>query len=139
MNGLEEHLRPESCQAWFEFRRRFFRPDARASEKEHRPGVEPFVDQHGGDARLLVPARDRPLDGGGAAQPGEERAVDVDGAEGRDLDHAAGEDLPVGHDHLQLGREGAQRLLGGGLPHAPRLEHGDVAGDGHGLEGRGRQ
>ena len=136
LNSLDEQFGSESGQAGLEFTRCFFRSDARPSTEEHRAGVQPLVDQHGRDTRLRVPARDGPLYRRGAAKTGEQRSMNVDRAEGRDVDHAPGEDLPIGDDHLQFGLESAQLVLGPGLANAARLEDAHPARDGHRLQGR---
>ena len=63
--------------------------------------------------------------------------MDVEGPLGCDVDDAARQDLSVGHHDLQLGSEPPQLVLGRGLPHPRRLEHGHPAALGYRLERRG--
>ena len=88
----------------------FLRADGRRFGKEQRPGIEPLVDEHRRHTGLGLAVDDRPLHRRRAAIAGKERSVDVDGAARSDVDHAAGQDLAVGDDDLDLGHE---RLQGG--------------------------
>ena len=83
-------------------------PIARLRAQERRAGVEALVDQHRRDAGLGLAAGDRPLDRRRAAVAWQQRGVDVHGAERREVDHGAGQDLAEGDDDLQLGPQRAQ-------------------------------
>ena len=126
--GIDEHLGPETRKAGLELGCRLVRPDREAAGQEDGAGIEALVDRHRGHPGLRQPLVDGPLDGGRAAKMREQRAVDVDRPPGCDLDDRPGKDLSIGHDHLQLGSEGAQRGLGLGLAHPPRLQDGNAVG-----------
>ena len=113
---LEQQLGAESREARLQLGRGLLGADRRGAREQDRAGVEPVVDQHGGDARLRLAVDDRPLDRRRAAVAGQQRAVDVDGAAAAAMSMtAARQDLAVGDHHLDLGRERAQRLLRVGL------------------------
>ncbi len=57
--------------------------------------VEASVEEHGGDAGFGFAVGDGPLDGGGSAVLGKERAVDVNVAEAREVEHPLGDDAAV--------------------------------------------
>ena len=73
-------------------------PIGSSSAVEHRPGVEPLVEQHHAHPGGLVALEDRPLHGRRAAPPGQQREVQVHGAEPRHLEHLGAQDLAVGDD-----------------------------------------
>jgi hypothetical protein len=94
---------PHDGQPRLEVGRGLVLPDGRGAGEERGPGVQAFVDEHGGHARLPLAVHDRPLNGGRPAVARQERPVDVDGSAPRDVDHASGQDLAVGHHDLDIG------------------------------------
>ena len=55
----------------------------------------------------------------------QERGVDVDAPAGRQVEDGARQDLPVGGDHDEVGREGAERALEGRVAQPLGLQHGE--------------
>jgi hypothetical protein len=77
-----------------------------------RPGVEALLHLHDRHAGLAIAGQHRALDRRRAAPARQQRGVDVDAAEPRDLEDLPRQDPPVGGDHddvevvlAQLGRE----------------------------------
>ena len=64
--------------AWMRSIERLARLDRHALLREHRPGVEPLVDEVDGDARRLDAGRERVLDRVRAGERRQQRRVDVD-------------------------------------------------------------
>ncbi len=105
---------------------------------EHRPGVQPFLDEEGGGAGHLVARQDRVLHRGGAAPRGEQREVQVDPAVRGNVQGHLGEQRSVGHHRAAVRRDlpqpGEEVLVArlGGLEHLDtglRRALGDRAGD----------
>jgi hypothetical protein len=71
-------------------------------------GVETGVDAHGGDTRDGFSVRNRPLDGRGAAEFGEQRGVEVEVAEGRKIEHPLRNDAAVADNDDGVGLEGGE-------------------------------
>ncbi len=89
---------------------------ARFSLLEDVAGVEAGVDAHGGDAGDGFSVCDRPLDGRCAAVFREQRGVQVDVAERREIEHPLGNDAAVADDddgvRLEGGELGAEIVVG---------------------------
>lgn len=105
-------------------------------EKQCIAGVQAGVEEHGGDAGFGFAVGDGPLDGGGSAVFGEERAVDIDVAEARQVEHPLGDDAAVGDDDDGVGgygfEAGAEVEIGF---EALGLEDGEAEGEGELLDG----
>ena len=71
-------------------------------------GVEAGVDAHGGDAGDGFAVRDRPLNRRGAAIFREQRGVQVDVAEWREIEHPLRNDAAVADDDDGVGLEGGE-------------------------------
>ena len=93
-----------------------------ALQAQHRPGVEPGVHLHHGDAGLGVAGLDGAVDRRGAAPARQQRAVDIQAAQAgpaigvrrlHGVKHPLRQDQPVSghHQHIELRR--LQRLAGG--------------------------
>ena len=78
------------------------RPIGRRRSSSIGPGVETRVDLHDGDAGFGVAREDGALDRRGAAPARQQRAVDVQAAEPRQIEHRLRQDQPVGDDHEQI-------------------------------------
>ena len=76
--------------------------------EEDVAGIEAGVDAHGGDAGDGFTVRDRPLDGCGAAIFREQRGVQVDVAERREIEHPLRNDAAVADDDDGVGLEGGE-------------------------------
>ena len=75
----------------------------------HAAGVEPLLDAHHAHAGQVVAGQQRPLDGGGAAPPRQQREVEVDHRQhGEDVGL---DDLPERDDHAELGALLAPRAI----------------------------
>ncbi len=72
---------------------------------EHRPGVEPFLEQEGRGARDVVTGHDRALHGGGPTPGRKQREVQVDPADPRHVERGAGHEGTVGDDRAAVGVE----------------------------------
>ena len=68
-------------------------------------GVQLGSHVHNGDAGLLFPVQDRPIDGRRAAVSGQNGGMDVDGAAAGKFQNIVGQDLSVGRDDNELRRK----------------------------------
>ena len=94
----------------------------RRPPKQHRPGIEPGLHLHDGDAGFGIAGQDRALDRRRAAPARQQRGVDVDAAEARHVEHRLRQDQAVGGDHHDVGADRAHALLRG------RIASGSAAG-----------
>ena len=76
--------------------------------EEDVAGVEAGIDAHGGDAGDGLTVGDGPLDGSGAAIFREQRGVQVDVAEWREIEHPLRNDAAVTDDDDGVGLEGGE-------------------------------
>ena len=81
------------------------RPDRRGGFAEYCAGVEAGVHLHDGDAGRGLAVEDGTLDRRGAAVRGEQRAVDIEAAVRWEVENGLWENLAVGGDDDQAGRE----------------------------------
>ena len=91
------------------------------------PRVQLRSHVHYGDAGLLLPVENGPVDGGRAAIFGQQRGVHIDTAQGRQGKHLLRQHPAIGRRHNQLGIQFTQLLQGGSVPQGDRLEHRDAA------------
>ncbi|MNY21101.1 hypothetical protein D3C86_1546230 [compost metagenome] len=110
--GVDEGLGPDLGEALREDIGRLVGADRGACLQEHGAGIQALLHLHGGDPGLGVAVQDGPLDRGGAAIAGQERGVDVDAAEGRQVQDRLRQDLAVGDDHDEVGGQGLERREG---------------------------
>ena len=106
-----QKLRARLRQTVEQLARGFACADRRFICQQHIAGVQTLRHLHGGDARLFVACDDRPLNGGRAAPARQKRAVDVDAAVRRNVEHRLGQQLAVGDNDNDLGRQLAQACL----------------------------
>ena len=100
--------------------------DAERALEQHGARIKPALHAHDGDAREMVAVHDRPLDGGRAPVLGQERAVDVERPDGRDVQHGLGQDEAVGGDDQRVGAEPGERGAVGFVLEVERLEDRDA-------------
>ena len=81
------------------------RRDAMRDLVQDRTGVHAGVELDDGDARRLEAFQDRPLDGRGAAQLGQERRVNVDQAALGQRQQLGPQDVTVSHDDADIRRD----------------------------------
>jgi hypothetical protein len=121
--------------------------DGLALDQQHVAGIEAGVHLHDRDAGLGVAGLDRAMDRRGAAPARQQRAVDVQAAQARQVQHPLRQDQAVGGDHQHVGPRGVQRGAAGfGLvrelavqPQAARLGHRRAELEGQLLDRRRRQ
>ena len=89
----------------------------------HRPRVQTRIHVHDGHAALPVAGFDSALNRRRAAPARQQRAVHVDRAQPRQVQHRGGQDQPVGHhdQRVELQRRHARHGLG--IAQARRLQH----------------
>ena len=85
--------------------------DRRLAGQQHIAGVQSLRHQHGGNAGFLIACDDRPLNRRRAAPARQERAVDVDAAARRNVEHGLRQQLAVGNDDDDLGSKLTQARL----------------------------
>ncbi len=112
------------------------RADGLGPLQEDGPGIHPLHEAEDGDPRLGLPPQERPVDGGGAPVPGEERGVHVDAAVPGQVQDGPRQDLPVGHHDDALGGSRGQRLHRGGIAKRLRLDRGEAQAERGGLHRR---
>jgi hypothetical protein len=84
--------------------------------EQDRPGVEPFIHLHDGDASRPVTGEERALDRRGSAPARQERCVHVETAARREREQRRRQDQSIGRDNQRCGlcgSNGSQRL---GIP-----------------------
>ena len=98
--------------------RQFFRQlrgvlvlDLNRALEQHRPGIEPGLHLHDGDAGHFIAGHDRPLDRCGAAPAGQQRGVDVEAAQHRRVEDRLRQDQAVGRDYRDIGLQLGECLL----------------------------
>ncbi len=142
------NLRPHFGEEGFEI---VLVGDRQAALGQDWAGVETWCHPVDGETDLGVAAAEGPLDGGGTAVAGQERRMDVDGAESRQCQqirgevpgHAAADDevgaergehrrpavRVVGDDDVDAGRNGGDHVEIGGAAATLRSRRGDHADD----------
>jgi hypothetical protein len=106
-------------------------------------GVQPRVHLHDGDAGLGVAGFDRAVNRRRAAPTWQQRGVDVEAAQTRQIKHPLRQDQAVRSHDDHVGLSGEQRVAGlRGIgrelavePQASGLRHGDVMIERKGLDG----
>ena len=94
--------------------RRSSRPDAiaRRDGREHRSRIQLLHDAHDRHAGLGVARDHRAMHGRGAAPSRQQRRVNVDHAEAGNPQQRVGQELAVGRDDAEVGRQRANRARG---------------------------
>ncbi len=87
--------------------------DGLALGQQHVAGVQARVHLHDGDARLGIAGLDRAMDGRGAAPARQQRAVDVQAAQARQVQHPLRQDQSIGRDHQHVRAGAVQRGAAG--------------------------
>ena len=103
---------------------------------EDVPGVQAGIHLHDGHAGFRVAVENRPLNGRGAAMPGEKRRVDVQAAKAREFEDGGRENLAVSGDDDEVGLKLPQLLDKRRLASPRRLQHGNGRCQRDGLDGR---
>ena len=108
--------------------------------QQHRAGVEAFFHAHDADAALVIASLNRALDRGGTAPARQQRGVNIEAAERRNIEHRARQNQAVGGHHHDIVRGAAQAFDGGGIVfEGGRLKHLDAACQRDALDGAGHQ
>ena len=119
VEGLHGGVSAEGRESIKEVRGGLVWPDRGGASQQDIPCVQSEHHPLNRDPGLIVPGRDRALDGGSAAPARQKGSVDVEGAVGAELKDVGAKDLPVAGDHERVRAEGGQRgdelrVLGGG-------------------------
>ena len=101
-NGLAEDAGTDCRHPVEQFAAGLFGADGHLLTDENIAGVQPFVHLHDGNSRLGVAVQDGPLHRGTAAVLRQQRNMQVDAAIPGGLEHAGGQDAPIGHHHDQF-------------------------------------
>ncbi|EXI88400.1 MAG: hypothetical protein AW12_01863 [Candidatus Accumulibacter sp. BA-94] len=91
--------------------RRLIAVDRQALGKQHRPAVESSVHLHDAHASFRVASENRPLYWCGATPAWQQRAMDIDAAETRHVEHSLRQNQAIGGDHHRLRANSANPLL----------------------------
>lgn len=97
--------------------------------------IDILVEEEGRHARLGLAIDDGPVDGSRTTILGQEGRMDIERAEARHIPDDLGQKAE-GHDHLEVGLIGPERLHKLGVLHLHGLEDGDVVLLGIDLDGR---
>ena len=100
--------------------------DRGATDQQHVTGIQAGIHLHDGDAGFAVTGFDGTLDRRGTAPARQQRGVDVQTAQTRNIEHRLRQDQPVGHHHHDVGLEVAQDLTIGLVLEVERLMDGDI-------------
>ena len=97
--------------------------DRRSPMQQHVARIQARVDSHDSDPGLAFAVGNGPLDRRGAAIFRKQRRMYVQDSMLRNIDDALRNDLPVAHDHHDVGFEFAQRRDVFRTPNSLRLQH----------------
>ena len=127
VQGVQQHLRSQAAEALRQLPAGFPGENVHSGGKQHVPGVNALVREHGGNARLAVPLQNAPGDGRAAPVPGQQGGVHVDGAQAGNIQNLLGQNLPKGGGDAQVRGQGPQ-ILHPILADSPGLIHGNAVG-----------
>src|SRR6266567_266760 len=108
MQGFDDKIGSDSGEARSEGLRRVVRRDGEFSLQEDIAGIESGVDSHRCDSSYGFAVRNSPLDRGRTAVFREQRCVQVDVAERRQIEHPLRNDAAVADNDDGVGLEGGE-------------------------------
>jgi hypothetical protein len=91
--------------------------------REHAAGIQARVHLHEGDTGRGVAGQDRPLDGRRAAPARQQRGVDIQAPEARQLQYRIRQDLAIGHDDHDIRCQHREVRARGRIAQGGRLRH----------------
>ena len=147
LQSFDDQPSAQAGQAVVQHGRGVVGTDGLALDQQHVAGVQSRIHLHDGDAGLGIAGLDRAVDGGGPTPARQQRAVDVEAAQARQVQRPLLQDQAIGGHHHHVGGGGEQGVARSGRlvgilaiqAQAVRLAHRDAVLLRQLLDGRGLQ
>lgn len=134
-----DHFPAQRGQTIMELSGGFLRADVDGFFENDIAGIHAFIHVHDADACFAIAIDDSPVNGGGSAIFRQQRGVDIEAAEARQLENISAQNFSIGSYDKEISLHGGELSKSLGTGQFLRLDHGNALAAGELLHRRSDQ